>query len=129
MGESALCAKRSDASRKGGSGVFRVFFSGVSGRVTSRGLQVRSGDVVDRHVAPGALDQAEIGAVDAALVRALPGSGRAQLAHVGARRPSSLSRLRFRFAALVLGLDHLLEPMGEAVIVVACHRVAHFLKR
>jgi hypothetical protein len=39
-----------------------------------------------------------------------------------------LSCLRLRFAPFVLGLDHLLEPMGEAVIVVACHRVRPFLE-
>jgi hypothetical protein len=41
---------------------------------------------------------------------------------------AALSCLRFYFAPFVLGLDHLLEPMGEAVIVVARHRVRPLLE-
>ena len=52
----------------------------------------------------------------------------AQAVERNARRLCSLSRLRFRFAPFVLGLDHLLEPMGEAAIVVTRHRVRPFLK-
>jgi hypothetical protein len=40
-----------------------------------------------------------------------------------ARRRCRLSGLRFCFAPFVLGLDHLLEPMREAVIVVTRHRI------
>src|SRR5947209_15210333 len=45
-----------------------------------------------------------------------------------ARQPCTLSRLRFSFAPFVLGLDQLLKPMGEAVIVIACHRVRPLLE-
>src|SRR5258708_2762684 len=44
------------------------------------------------------------------------------------RRPHRLSRLRFCFAPFVLGLDHFLEPMGEAVVVVTRHRVRPLLE-
>ena len=42
--------------------------------------------------------------------------------------PAALPRLAFPFAPLALGLDHLLKPMGEANVVLACHLVRPFLE-